>query len=133
ARGLDTVAEETEELLEVFPREIAIGPRAGEEREEVVFLPGLCGAGGDDLLHQDIERLRRDFQLIKRAGTNGADQRGELDKVVASGGEEACLGRGATPVTGTAGALQCGCDGARCVELADEVDGADVDTELERG
>ena len=36
-------------------------------------------------------------------------------------------------MAGAAGALQCGRDGARCVDLADQIDGADVDAELERG
>ena len=67
ARRLDAVAEKAEKFFEGFAREIAIGPGACEEREEVVLLPGLCSTGGDDLLHEDVERLRRDFEPIERA------------------------------------------------------------------
>ena len=132
ARGLDAVAQQAEEFFEGFARQIAIGMRAGEQGEEVVLLPGLGGAGGDHLLHEDVERLRRDFELIERAGAEAAYDGGELEEVVAGGGEEACFGYGTAPVTGASGALQCGGEGARRVDLTDELDGADVDAELER-
>ena len=131
-RGLDAVREQAEEFFEGLARQIAIGMRAGDEREEVVLLPGLGGAGGDHLLHEDIERLRWDLELVERTGAQAAHDRGELHEVVAGGGEEARLGNGAAPMAGAAGALQCGREGARRVDLADEIDGADVDAELER-
>src|SRR5690242_20055367 len=106
---------------------------ARDECKEVVLLPGFGGAGSDDLLHEDVEGLRRDFKLIKRAGANGANERGELNEVVAGGGEEAGFGGCATPVAGAPSTLQRRSDGTRRVELADEIDGADVDAELERG
>jgi hypothetical protein len=66
------------------------------------------------------------------AGAQPAHGRGELEEIVAGGGEESRLGNGAAPMAGAAGALQCGREGTRRVDLADEIDGADVDAELER-
>ena len=64
---------------------------------------------------------------------HGADQRGALDQLVAGGREEAALRREAEGVAGAADALQEGRDAARRADLADEVDAADVDAELQRG
>ncbi len=56
-----------------------------------------------------------------------------LEEVVAGGGEEAALGDGAAPMAGSADALHGDADVAGGGDLADEVDVADVDSELERG
>ena len=77
--------------------------------------------------------LRRDLEQVELAGAHLADERGLLQQVVAGGGEEAALGDGAAPVAGAADALHGDGDGARGGDLADQVDVADVDAELERG
>ena len=71
-------------------------------------------------------------RTIEIALANGANRGGAFQQFVARGGEEAAFGDSATPVTGAAHALQCDRDGARRVDLADQIDGADVDAELER-
>ena len=55
ARGLDALDEQAEQFFELLARQIAIRMRAPSTSNSVVFLPGFRGAGGDDLLHQDIE------------------------------------------------------------------------------
>ena len=55
------------------------------------------------------------------------------NKVVARGGEDAALRYGSAPVTGAADALQSHGNRARRVDLADKIDGANVDTKFERG
>ena len=64
---------------------------------------------------------------------HGADEGGALDELVAGGGEEAALGVQAEGVAGAADALEEGRDAAGRADLADEVDAADVDAELEGG
>ena len=113
--------------------EVAIGIGAAEDVVEGVFFPGFGAAGGDDLLHEDVDGLRRNFQLIELAGAHLADEGGLLEQVVAGGGEEAALGDGSAPVAGAAHALHGDGDGARGADLADEIDVADVDAEFERG
>ena len=55
-----------------------------------------------------------------------------FDEFVARGGEDASLGNGSAPVSRTAHALQCHGDRSRRTDLADQIDGADVDAEFER-
>ena len=94
---------------------------------------GSAPHAGDDLLHQDVGGLRRNFELVEFAGAHLADEGGLLEEVVAGGGEEAALGDGSAPVAGAADALHGDGDGAGGGDLADEVDVADVDAEFERG
>ena len=56
-----------------------------------------------------------------------------LDQLVARQREEPALGGGADRVPGATDPLQQRRDRARRAELADQVDAADVDAELERG
>ena len=69
---------------------------------------------------------------VELARANGANQRGALDQFVARGGEEAALRLRADPVARAADALQRDRDRARRADLADQIDGSDVDAELER-
>ncbi len=133
AAGLDAGVEQGEDLVEAGAGEVAVGVGAAEDLEEGVFLPGLGGAAGDDLLHEDVDGLVGDLEAVELAGAHLADEGGLLEEVVAGGGEEAALGDGAAPVAGAADALHGDGDGAGGADLADEVDVADVDAELERG
>ena len=96
------------------------------------FRPCLAGDHGDDLLRDDVERVFRDLDAIELAGVDGTHRRRTLDEVVARQRKENSLGDGAEPVTGAADALQQRRDGARRAEVADELDGTDIDAELER-
>ena len=120
-------------FFELFACEVAIGISAADDVVEIVFLPGLGRAHGDDLLHEDVEGRRRDFESVEVAGFHGADERGLFDEVVAGGGEEAAFRCCAAPVTGATDTLHGSADGARGVDLADEIDSADVDAKFERG
>ena len=111
---------------------IAIG--AANEREQIVFLPVLGGGHGDDLLRQHVERRRRDQQAIELALRDRAHQRRAFDQLVARGREDPALrlGRVLDLMSRPADALQRDGDRSRRADLADEIDGADVDAELER-
>ena len=70
---------------------------------------------------------------VELAAPTRVEQRRAFDELVARQREEAPLGRPADGVAGAADALQEGRDRARRAELADEIDLADVDAELQRG
>ena len=99
----------------------------------MLFFPGFGGDHGDDLLHEDVDGLVGDFEAVELSGAHLADEGGLLEEVVAGGGEEAAFGDGSAPVAGAADALHGDGDGAGGVDLADEVDVADVDAEFEGG
>ena len=128
----DSLREHLQNAVVLLALQVAIGIGAAHAVEERVFVPILAGAHGNDLLRQDVERRVGNVQDIEIALANGANGGGAFQQVVARGGEEAAFGDGSTPVTGAAHALQCDSDGARRVDLADKVDGANVDAKLER-
>ena len=72
-------------------------------------------------------------EAVELAAPHAVDKRGALDEIVARERKQPALGRAADRVAGTADALQEGRDRARRADLADEIDVADVDAELERG
>jgi len=121
-----------DQLVEGGTIEIAIRPGAFEDSEEIVFAPGLGADGGNDLLHQHIFRCRWNLQLVEIARAHRTDERSLLHQVIAGGSEEAALGDSSAPVTCTSDTLHCYGNCPRGRDLTDEVDVADVDTELER-
>src|SRR4029453_12317384 len=96
---------------------------------------GPFGRGdlGDDLLREHIERLSWNRQPIELAAMHRVEQRRALDQLVARKREQPRLGNPSDLMARAPRALQKGCDRARRSELANEVDVADVDAELERG
>ena len=128
AGGFDALAEQRDDLVEERAREIAVRVGAAENGEESVFVPGFRGDTGDDLLHQHVNGLRRDFEPVQLARAHLADQGGLFEQVIAGGGEEAAFGDGSAPVAGAADPLHGNGDGAGAGDLADEVDAADVDS-----
>ena len=133
ALGADAVAEHGEDFVEGFAGEIAVVAGASDEGEEIVFAPFVGGAGGDDLLGEDVERRVGEDELVEVSLMDGAEDGGALDEFVAGGGEEAALGDGSAPMASASDALEGRGDGAGRADLADEIDVADVDAEFERG
>ena len=113
--------------------EVAVGPGAAHEVEEAVLGPVLAGALGDDLLRQDVERrpgcTTRSRRPARTARTSAAHSTSS-SRVV---GKRRPCGPQPEGVAGAADALQEGRDAARRADLADEVDAADVDAQLQRG
>ena len=129
----DAVAQHGHDRVEVVAGEVAVGGGAAHEVEEGVDRPVLAGGLGDDLLRQHVERGDGLLDAVEAAGADGADQGGALDQLVAGGGEELAARRQAEGVPGAPDALQEGADGAGRGDLADEVDGADVDAQFQGG
>ena len=118
--------------IEILAREVAVRPRAPHQGEELVFGALAARGFGDDLLGQHVERRIVRDDAIQLAGSNCAQKRRALDEIVARGREEPSFGRAGDRVARSADALQHGGDAVRRSDLADEVDVADVDAELER-
>ena len=89
-------------------------------------------AGRHDLLRQDVERRIGNQDAVEFAVLDGADERGAFEQFVARGDEQASLGNRAAPVPGASDALQGDGDGARRADLDHQIDGADINSELQR-
>ena len=87
---------------------------------------------GDDELGEDVERIVDDACGLDVALAHGADDGELLERVVAEGRDEDAAARRGERVTGAADALERRGDALRALELEHDVDGADVDPELER-
>ena len=129
----DAVAQHGDDRVEVVAGQVAVGGGATHEVEEGVGGPVLAGGLGDDLLRQHVERRDGLLDAVEAAGAHGADEGGALDQLVAGGGEELAARGQPEGVPGATDALEEGADGARRGDLADEVDGADVDAQLQGG
>ena len=75
--------------VELRSLEMAIGIRAAHQREEPVHRPVLARGLGDDLLRQHVELLLAHDETIELAATDGMEQGGALDQVVAREREQA--------------------------------------------
>src|SRR5581483_7149860 len=82
---------------------------------------------------QHVERRIVRDDRIELAATNRAQERDALDQIVTRLGEEPSFRRAADRVTRAADTLQERRDAMRRSDLADEINGPDVDAELERG
>ena len=121
-----------DDRVEIAPREIAIGPRAAHQREQLVFAVVAARGLGDDLLRQHVERrVVRDDQ-IELAAPARAQQGEAFDQVVARRRKHAAFRQARYRMSRSADALQQRRDAARRADLADEIDRADVDAELQR-
>ena len=133
AAGGDALGEHLQHLVELRARGRGTGRRGAPGRTSVLGADLLGGGGRDHLLRQDVERLRR------RAGCGRArpariarTAAARLHQLVAREREEDALRHAAEPVARAADALQQRRERARRAEVADQVDVADVDAELER-
>src|SRR5439155_6518608 len=131
-RGRYAVGQHRDDVVALLTSKIA--ERIGAARElPRVLLGHLAGRGlGHDLLREDVQRLRRKGEAVELAGPGRVDAGRALQELVARQWEQDAFGRAEHAVAGTAEALQHRRDRARWADMADEVDVADVDAELER-
>ncbi len=118
--------------VELAPLERAIGPGPAHQPEQLILVVLARADLGHQLLCQHVERLCGRRQRIELAATHGIEQRGALHQVVAAQRQQPTLRHAADRVIGATHALQERRDRAWRAELADQLDIADVDAELER-
>ncbi len=133
AAGGVALAQHVYHGVELGARQLPVHPGAPHQFEQLVLAVLAVRDLGDNLLRQHVERFRRDDQPVELAAAHGIEQRRALDQVVARLREQTALGDAADAVVGAPDPLQEGGDGVRRAQLADQVDIADVDAELERG
>jgi hypothetical protein len=127
------LAQHLDQGVEIAPVQIAVGRGGPEEREEIVFPPAFTGALGHDLLREHIQRGNRRMGRVQLAFLDRPHQGGALHQLVARGREETAFGGPPEGMARAADPLEEAAHATRRLELADEVDRADVDPELERG
>ena len=132
ALGGDAVGQHGDDRVELAALQVAVRISAAEEREQIVLTPVARGGFGYNLLGENVERRDRNLEAIELTGADSPDQGGALYQLVASGGEEVALGLGTDPMAGSTHALQGDRDGARRSDLADQINGANVDPEFKR-
>ena len=94
---------------------------------------GRVGDDGDQLLGEDIEGVAGEAGGLDVALVHGAGDGGAGDEVGAVLGEENAFADGVDMMAGAADALHAAGDRGRGFDLDDEIDGAHVDAEFERG
>ena len=113
-----------------------VGPGAAQQLAQLVFAQSLLSPGGHlrhDLLHEHVQRLLRRVQRVEAPARDRRQQRRALDELVARGGVDDAARNAAEVVVCAAHPLQERGDVVGRADLADELDGTDVDAELQRG
>ena len=122
-----------EQMAQAGGVEIAEVVRAAQYAQQFGFGDFVfLGGDRDDLLRRDIDASRRNFHLVEMPAANRAHRRAAFEQVVDGHREEAALGRCAEAMPRPADALNRGRDRFGRIDLADELDRADVDAEFER-
>src|SRR5208283_4202011 len=112
--------------------QIAIGPGAAQQGQELVLMPFSRRHFGGDLLGEDIERLLGDFEPVELSPADTIEQRHAFGQIVAREREQAALGHTIDRVSRAPDTLQETRDRTRRADLANQIDIADVDAEFER-
>ncbi len=123
---------QVERRLERRARQRAERRTAADELEPVLDLDGVDRPGGDGVLREDVERVRRHRDRLDLPGDHALDGDRAVHEVGAVLGEQDAAGDLADLVSGATDALQAAGDRRRCLDLDHEVDLAHVDAELER-
>ena len=127
----DAVGKHGQYGLEIRARKITIRVGAANQIVKSLFIPILTSAGRYDLLGENIKRSFRDVNPIQLAAADGPHQSGALDQFIARLRKEAPLGDRPAPVPGPSDALKGHANRAGRADLADKVDGADVNSQFE--
>src|SRR2546430_2248974 len=80
--GGETFGQHGDNRRKVHLRQRAIGPRAANERKQLVLVPFLRGYFGDDLLRQDVERLFGYSEGVELAASDAVQQCRAFDQFV---------------------------------------------------
>ncbi len=124
--------EQIEHAVELAAGQIAVRVGALHQGVEIVDRDGPLRARAHELLREDVERVPRDARLLDQPLAHASRDDRALEEIGAELREDAPPRGLAHLVARTADALQATRDRSRRLDLADEVDGAHVDAELER-
>ena len=132
ASRFDAFVQQRQQLVKVLARGVPVWISSPQNVEKPIFVPGFSPAAGNDLLHQHIDRRVGNLQPIQFARAHLANECSLLEQIVPGGCEEESLGNRPAPVSGAPDSLHRHRHGPGRVDLADQVDIADVDAQLQR-
>ena len=132
AAGRESFGQHLHHGVELRPRESSVRVRRAHALVQGTFVPLFARRGRHDLLGQDVERLLRDNQTIEPALARGAEHGGTFDQLVPRQREHPPFGNRAQAVPCPPHALQQRGDRSSGTHLDDQIDAADVDSQLER-
>ena len=98
ARG-NTLGQKIDNFIECRATEFGEGRRPAHQSEEIILLPFIRRAGGDDLLGQDVQRSLWRHDGIQAPSPNTAHQGDAFHQLVPRRGIDAPLGRAAPGMT----------------------------------
>ncbi len=129
--GLNTARNERQHFFVAVTGQTTERSRTTNQLEEFVFVPVLGRRLGDDLLRQNVERSFGWDYRIQNTTLDGSEHSDSLDEFVAGGRIHPTDRNAVSAVTGSSDPLQKGGDCPRRADLADQLDGANVDAEFE--
>jgi len=130
--GRVAAGQHVEHVLQLLSGEVSERIGAAGQLVQLVDRHLLVGRDRDDLLGEHVERVPRHTGLLDRALAHPAHDHRRLQQVGTELREDAALRRLVEPVAGASYPLEAARDGFRRFDLDHEVDGAHVDSELER-
>ena len=117
--------------VECFPGKLAVGPGFAHPFQQGAGIPFARADLGDQLLRQHVQRRLGNAHPIQQSPADGMQQGHALDQVVAGNREQAAFRRFPHGMTGPPHPLDKGRYAAWRADLADQVDVADIDSELQ--
>ena len=130
--GREPAGDQAEHALERLGREVAERIGAADEVEEGGNVPAIHGHAGHDLLGQDVEAAVGHPEVLDVPLDHRPREGRGLEQVGRRLGDQPPLAHPVDDVPGPADALQPAGDVPGRLHLADEVDVAHVDAQLER-
>src|SRR5207302_10017785 len=131
-RGI-AAAEHVEHRFEGARAQVAVRICTAYDRAEIIDLPFVHRAHGDDLLRKDVKRLARNSRRFDATFEHPLDDRGRFQQIAAKLGDDHAAGDFANRVAGAPDALNARGHAWWRLHLEDQVDSAHVDAELEGG
>jgi len=129
--GLEPAGNHEQNRFPCTEREVTIGIGAAHQVIECAAVPLVDGNRSDDLLSEDIERVRRRPRRLYGTVEHPANHGRGLNQVLLVGGIDTSLAGLADQVTRAAHALQALGDTARRLQLHHQVDRTDIDAQFE--
>ncbi len=132
ARTGDAFGKHSENLVEVRARKITIRIGTAYSLEQFRFIPIFRSTHGYDMLRQNVQGSFGDGDAVEIALADRSHQCGTFEQLIPCGCEETTFGYCSAPVTRAPDALQSRRNGTRRANQANQIDGADIDSQFER-
>ena len=132
APGVETVAEHFDDGDKLLVRQFPVRPSNGKRLIQIVFMPFAAGNLGDDLLRQHIQRLLGNGDTVQFVPLYRRQHGRAFHQIVARQRKQASFRNSAQLVAGTPHPLQKSRDRMRRTQLANQIDIAYIDAQLQR-